>query len=307
MFIKKSIIDCIGNTPLLKIPFFTIPVYAKLEYLNPGGSIKDRTALYMIEQGEKKGKLLPGSTIIEASSGNQGAAAAMIGNSKGYKTIITLSEKVSIEKRSIFQAYGAEVILCKGTSDFSDPDHYHQIATKLSKTIDNSYFLNQYFNPDNADAHFYSTGPEINKQIGDKMTYLFIAMGSAGTANGIARYMKEYNPKVKVIGVDAGDAYLASNKNPKPYKLDGMGIDYDTPFFDRNLFSDVVTVFDEESHEALRLLAQKYGILVGPSSGGVIAAILKYQKNFISTDTVVTLFTDSGRFYLSKNYYRKNN
>jgi cystathionine beta-synthase len=300
----NAIYQLIGNTPLINIPFLDIPIYAKLEYLNPGGSIKDRAALYMIEEAERKGLLLPGGIIIEASSGNQGASAAMIGNCKGYKTIVTMSEKVSIEKQSVFKAYNAEIILCKPCSDFNNPQHYHQVAKKIAEAHTQSYFLNQYFNPSNADAHFYGIAPEINTQIGDKMTYIFVAMGSGGTVNGIARYMKQYNNKVKVIGVDSEHSFIATHGHPKPYYLDGMGIDYPTPFYDTNLLFDTVNVSDAESHEALRLLVRQYGILVGPASGGVFAAILKYKSHFKANDTIVTIFTDSGRSYLSKPYYQ---
>lgn len=306
MKLFNHIEELIGNTALLKLSLFPFPIYAKLEYLNPGGSIKDRSALYMIQQAEKKGLLIRGKgTIIEASSGNQGAATAMIANSRGYKTIITMSEKVSDEKKAIFHAYGAKLVLCKATSDFTDSEHYHQVATKLASSIPDGYFLNQYFNPDNADAHFYGIAHEINQQIGSQMTYLFVAMGSCGSANGIARYMKIHNPKVRVIGVDAGNSFLATQGHPKPYQLDGMGIDYKTPFFDRNLFFDIINVFDNEVHKVLRTLARNHGILVGPSSAGSIAAIKQYQNKLSINDCVVTIFPDSGRSYLSKKYYQE--
>jgi cystathionine beta-synthase len=300
----SSIYKAIGHTPLINIPQLNIPIYAKLEYCNPGGSIKDRTALYMIEKAEERGLLKAGGIIVEASSGNQGASAAMIGNCKGYKTIVTMSEKVSNEKQAIFKAYNAEIILCKPSANFTDENHYYQIAKKIARKNPNAYFLNQYFNIDNSDAHFYGIAPEINAQIGNDATYIFVAMGSGGTANGIARYMKIHNPKVKVIGVDSENSFIATCGNPKPYYLDGMGIDYPTPFYDKNLFFDVVTISDTEAHETLRMLVRKYGILVGPASGGVMAAILKYQNNFVTSDTVVTIFTDSGRSYLSKKYYQ---
>jgi cystathionine beta-synthase len=300
----SSIYKAIGNTPLINIPYLGISIYAKLEYCNPGGSIKDRTALYMIEKAEERGLLTPSGIIIEASSGNQGAAAAMIGNCKGYKTIVTMSEKVSAEKQAVFKAYNAEIILCKPSSSFTDEYHYYQVAKKIALNNKNAYFLNQYFNQDNADAHFYGIAPEINLQIGAEVTHIFIAMGSGGTANGVARYMKIHNPNVKIIGVDSENSFMATFGDPKPYYLDGMGIDYNTPFYDRDLFFDVVHISDRQAHDALRLLAREYGILVGPASGGVMAAILKYKENFNSSDTVVGIFTDSGRFYLSKNYYQ---
>ena len=303
MNVVSSLIALIGNTPLVKLPLGNFCLYAKLEYLNPGGSIKDRTALYMIREAEKRNLLLPGGTIIEASSGNQGAAAAMIGNVLCYKTIVTMSEKVSNEKKSIFKAYGAELVLCKPTADFNDPEHYYQVARRLAQEISNSYFLNQYFNMDNSNSHFFHIAPEINIQIGDKLTHLFIAMGSGGTAYGIARYFKLIKPEVKIIVVDSENSFQATNGNPQPYYLDGMGIDYDTPFFDKNLYDEIITVSDTEVHVTLKKLARQYGFLVGPSSGGTVAAIEKYKDKLLSTDVVVTLFPDSGRAYLSKEYY----
>ena len=305
MKIYDSIINLIGNTPLLKIPIINTPCYAKLEYLNPGGSIKDRSALYMIEKAEKNNLIQKGGTIIEASSGNQGAATAMIAKQKGYRVIITLSEKVSEEKKSIFQAYGVELVTCKGTSDFNDPEHYWNVAKKLSKEIENSYFLNQYFNQDNSDAHYYGIAPEIYNQIGERVTHIFIAMGSGGTANGITRYIKEKNKAIKIIGVDSANGFIATKGHPKAYYLDGMGTDYNTPFFNASLFDDTVFIEDEEAHQALQILSHKYGFLVGPSSGGVIAAILKYQDKFEKNDCIVTLFSDSGRAYLSRKYHMK--
>lgn len=304
MSIKNFIYQTIGNTPLITINYENILVHAKLEYFNPSGSIKDRTALYMIEKAEKNGLLKPGGYIVEASSGNQGASAAMIGNCKGYKTIVTMSEKVSIEKQSIFKAYNAEIVLCKASMNFNDHHHYYQVAKEIVRNNPNAYFLNQYFNYDNSEAHFYGIAPEINLEIGDKMTYCFLAMGSGGTANGIARYMKEHNPKVKVIGVDSQNSFMATNGCPQPYYLDGMGIDYATPFYDNSLFYDVVNINDDDSHAALRLLVREHGILVGPASGGVMSAILKYKNKFKKDDVIVTIFTDSGRSYLSKNYYQ---
>lgn len=304
MNIFNNIYDIIGNTKLIRLPILDIPkVYAKLEYLNPGGSIKDRPALYMINKAIQNGKLLKGGTLIEASSGNQGAAAAMIGNAMGFKTIITMSEKVSLEKQSIFKAFGSEIILCKPSSNFADEHHYYQVAKKLASNTPNSYFLNQYFNPDNRDAHYYGIAPEIDQQIGDQLTHIFVAMGSCGTANGIATYMKEHRPTIKVIGIDSINGWKATKGHPRPYYLDGMGIDYDTPFWDPTLFYDIINIEDTESHKVLKMLSHKFGLLVGPSSAGGVAAILKYKDKFKKDDCILTLFCDSGKNYLSKNYY----
>lgn len=304
MNVFSSLLNVIGNTPLVKLFSYPFSLYVKLEYLNPGGSIKDRTALYMIRQAEKNGLLLPGGTIIEASSGNQGAATAMLANILGYKAVITMSEKVSTEKQAVFKAYGAELILCKSSAaGFSDPEHYYQVAKRLSKEIPQGYFLNQYFNLENAAAHFFGIAPEIDRQIGHALTHIVVAMGSGGTAHGIAKYFKKHHPGIKVIGVDSEASYKATDGCPKPYCLDGMGIDYDTPFFDITLFDEIVTVSDNEVHLVLKKLAREFGFLVGPSSGGTIAAIEKIKEKLQSTDVVLTLFPDSGRAYLSKKYY----
>jgi len=304
MPVYEKLTDAIGNTPLVKINL-DIPalVYAKLEYLNPGGSIKDHSAYYMIKMAEKKGLIQQGGTIIEASSGNQGIATAMIANSLGYNVIITVSEKVSLEKRQTLEAYGVKIIVCKGTSDFKDPEHYHSVATKISKEIPNSFMMNQYFNQDNYLAHYHGLGKEIYNEIGNKITHLFCAVGSAGTIKGIGSYLKEKNKNIKIIAVDAKNSYIATNKNPKPYNLDGMGMDYDTPFLDYEIIDETILIEDIESHNMLKTLARKHGFLVGPASGAVTAAIMKYSKKLTNNDVVACIFTDSGRAYLSKPFY----
>lgn len=303
-YIKNSFLDLIGNTPIVQIDnILSIPFYMKLESYNIGGSIKDRAALYMIENAEKNNMLHPGGTIVEASSGNQGIAAAMIGNIKGYKTIVTMSEKVSQEKKNIFQAYGAEIVLCKPNSNFNDPEHYYQVAKKIAENTPNSYFLNQYFNPKNQEAHYYGVGREIDQQIGNSLTYIFVSLGSGGTGSGIAKYMQEHRPNIKVIAVDSINSYLATEGNPKPYYLDGMGIDYKTPFYDKSLFYDTVFIEDQEAHHVLKEMVKKHGMLIGPSSGGAIAGMLRYKNEFTENDKILTLLCDSGKNYLSKKFY----
>jgi cystathionine beta-synthase len=199
-----NLLHAIGNTPLVKIDFGTpAHIYAKLEYLNPGGSIKDRSALFMIEKAEKNGWLKPGGTIIEASSGNQGIASAMIGAIKGYNVIITVSEKVSKEKRDTLTAYGVKVITCKPTALLTDPESYHSEAVRIHKATPNSYMLNQYFNLDNGLSHYSWLGPEIWQQTAGSVTHLAGGVGSGGTVCGTGRFLKEKNPQVKVLGVDS--------------------------------------------------------------------------------------------------------
>lgn len=300
-----SLLDSIGNTPLVRLPFDSAArIFAKLEYLNPSGSIKDRTALFMIETAERTGKLKPGGTIIEASSGNQGISAAMIGAIKGYRVIITASEKVSKEKRDALQAYGAELITCKPTLNFTEPNSYHSVALELHKNTPNSFMLNQYFNPDNARAHYVLTGPEIWEQTEGKITHFCAAAGSSGTLCGTGKYLKEIsNGRVKVLGVDMDVSYRTTGGKPLPYKIEGMGVDYDTPLLDMNVVDEFLTVSDAHALTMLKTLAQKYGFLVGPASGAAAYAVHEYAKSLPADALLVTLFTDSGRAYLTKGFY----
>jgi cystathionine beta-synthase len=303
--IYNCILDAIGNTPLVKVPLdCPATIYAKLEHLNPGGSIKDRTALYMIEQAEKTGLLQPGGTIIEASSGNQGIAAAMIGAIKGYRVIITVSEKVSQEKKETLVAYGAEIVVCKPVKYLTDADGYYMKAKEIHASLPGSFMLNQYFNSDNANSHYECTGREIWEQIGDRMTHFCGAMGSSGTVNGIGRYLKKMNSNITVLGVDSPCSFIATNGKPSPYYLDGMGIDYQTPFYDNSAMDQALLVKDEDAHLMLKKLARKHGFLVGPASGGTLAAIEQYAQTLTKDDIIVTIITDSGRAYLSKPFYR---
>jgi cystathionine beta-synthase len=300
----ENLLQVIGNTPLVRLAFPSpATVYAKLEYLNPTGSIKDRAALFMIEEAERTGKLKPGGTIIEASSGNQGITAAMIGAVKGYKVIITVSEKISKEKRDTLQAYGAELILCQPTSRLDDEQSYHRKALEIHRSLPNSFMLNQYFNPDNVQAHYTWLGPEIWRQTKGKITHFIAAAGSGGTLSGVGKFLKEQNPHVAIIGVDTANSYRSTKGNPQPYKLEGIGIDYDTPLLDANIIDDFLPVHDDAALAMLKVLARQHGFLVGPASGAVAHAVYEYVQQLPADACVVTLFTDSGRAYLTKNFY----
>jgi cystathionine beta-synthase len=302
---KNDLIELIGNTPIVKIDFEDVSakIFAKLEYLNPTGSVKDRSALYMIETAEKNGELKSGGTVIEASSGNQGIAMAAIANAKGYNAIITVPEKISKEKRMTMEAYGAKVIVCKSSTHPTDSDGYYAIAKKINSETPNSFMLNQYYTERNAEAHFHYTGREIWHQIGNFVTHCILGVGSGGTICGVSKFLKEKNPNIKIIGVDSINSYGATKGNPKPYHLDGMGIDHDIPFIKKYTIDEMLYVSDEEAHSMLKTLAKKQGFLVGPASGGVAAAAYKYSKNLTSKDIILILFTDSGRAYLSKEFY----
>lgn len=300
----KNLLESIGNTPLVKIDFGTPPtILAKLEYLSPGGSIKDRSALYMIEDAEKKGLLKPGGTIIEASSGNQGIAASMIGAYKGYNVIITVSDKFAKEKVDTLKAYGANVVTCPATDYLEDPRSYHSTAVALQKKTPNSIMLNQYFNPTNALAHYYSLGPEIWRQTNGTLTHFFAAAGTCGHSNGAGKFLKEKNPDIKVIPVDAANSWRATNGHPKPYKLEGIGIDFDAPLLDKKVVDEFCNVTDEDAIAMLKTMARKHGLLVGPSSGAVCYAVKEYSKKLSPQDIVVMVIGDSGRAYLTKGFY----
>ncbi len=303
----RSLLDAIGNTPLVTLPLDTpAEILVKLEYLNPGGSIKDRTARYMIEQAEQSGQLKPGGTIIEASSGNQGIAIAMIGAIKGYRVIITVSEKVSEEKKRALQAYGAKLVVCPATDTHDDPRNYHNQAVTLQRTTPNSFMPNQYFNLANPQAYYETLGPEIWKQTEGRITHYIAAAGTGGQISGTGRYLKKHNPKIKVIAVDAATSFHATHGQPQSYKMEGIGLDFDTPCLNESVIDEFIGVSDEQGIGFLPTLASKYGLLVGPSSGAVAYAVNAYRPQLDKHSVVVAILSDSGRAYLSKNYYQAN-
>ncbi|MFZ2149707.1 MAG: cysteine synthase family protein [Minisyncoccia bacterium] len=298
-----NVLDAIGNTPIVEVPFNTeARIFAKLEYLNPGGSIKDRSALFMVEEAERSGVLKPGGTIIESSSGNQGVACAMIGALKGYKVIITASPAMSEEKVKTIKAYGAEVIHCPAVP-IHDPKSRHTVAKELLKKTSNSFMPDQYFNLQNPKAHYSSTGPEIWKQTKGKITHFFAAGGTGGTISGVGKFLKEKNPKIKIMAVDVDTSFHSTDGNPQPYKMEGIGIDFKTPCLNESVIDEFIPVSDRNGLGMLPIMASQYGLLVGTGSGAVAYAVNKYLKKLKKNDVVVMLFGDSGRAYLSKNYY----
>lgn len=300
----KNLLEVIGSTPIISVDFDLKPtILAKLDYLNPGGSLKDRSALYMIEQAERSGLLKPGGTIIDASSGNQGIATAMIGAIKGYKVIITVSEKISQEKMQTIKAYGAKIVICPATDHLEDPRSYHSAAIALHKATPNSFMPDQYFNLDNAQAHYLSLGPDLWHQTNGTITHLFAAAGTGGHISGVGRYLKEKNPDIKIFAMDSDTSWRTTRGNPKPYKVEGMGIDFKSPILNEAVIDEIIPVSDNNALTMLKTLAQKHGLLVGPSSGAVAYAAQEYAKNLKPTDVVVMVFGDSGRAYLTKNFY----
>jgi len=300
----STLLNAIGNTPLVQIKLdHPAQLFGKLEYLNPGGSVKDRSALFMIEHAEKAGILKPGGTIVDASSGNHGIAVAMIGCVKGYKVIITVSEKISQEKLQTILAYGAQVVMCPATSFIDDPQGYHTQALAIHKSIPGSFMPNQYFNTVNAVAHETLLGPEIWRQTNGKITHFFAGAGTGGTISGVGKFLKSQNPNIKIIAIDSNNSYRSTNGHPKPYVIEGIGIDFETPVLNKDVIDEIIPVSDEQAVTTLKSLSTKQGLLVGPSSGAVAYGAMQYSKQFKADDLGVMIFGDSGRAYLSKGFY----
>ncbi|MCB0332825.1 MAG: cysteine synthase family protein [Bdellovibrionales bacterium] len=299
-----SVLSQVGNTPLVNLNFlFDLPdggptLLGKLEYLNPGGSIKDRSALYMVEDAERRGLLTPGGTIIEASSGNQGIALAMIGALKGYKVIITVPKHTSEEKVATLRAYGAEVHVCRDTDTLEHPESYHSIARGLLEKHANAFMPNQYFNTLNPEAHYSTTAPELWKQIEGKITHFISGMGSCGTISGIAHFLKEQNPEIQVYGVDSANSLLSAEE-PKSYETEGIGVDVISDNLRRELIDEIFPVEDRDAFQTARHIAHR-GLLLGPSSGAVLHVAEKILPRLSSTDVAVCILADSGRAYLGK-------
>ena len=301
---SQDILKQIGNTPLVRLNFLSkASVFAKLEYLNPGGSVKDRSALYMIEEAERLGKLKPGGTIVDASSGNQGIAMAMIGAAKGYKVIISVSEKISLEKLDTIKAYGAETVMSPATKTLDDANSYHKKALDIAASTPGAFMPNQYYNLDNSKAHELSLGTEIWRQTAGKITHFIAAAGTGGTVSGAGKFLKSQNPNVKVIAIDSINSFRSTNGFPKPYRIDGMGVDFNSPVLDNTIVDQFITVEDQPALSMLKTMAQNHGLLIGPSSGAVAHCAFEYCQNLKETDYVVIIFGDSGRAYLTKGYY----
>ncbi len=314
--IHNSIIDAIGNTPLVKLNRVTegldVPIAAKVEYLNPGQSIKDRIALKMIDDAEKKGLIKPGGTIIEGTSGNTGMGLALVAAVRGYKCIFTTTDKQSKEKVDLLRALGARVEVCPTNVEPDDPRSYYSVAKRLSEEIPNSYYPNQYDNLSNTQAHYETTGPEIWEQTDGRITHYVAGMGTGGTISGAAKYLKEKNPAIKVIGVDSvGSVYKhyfetgKFDKNEiKPYVTEGIGEDIIPENVDFDLIDAVVQVNDKNALLATRDLAKQEGLFVGGSCGAAVFGALEYaRENKLSkNDLMVVILPDSGTRYISKVY-----
>jgi cystathionine beta-synthase len=300
----EHIADLVGDTPLVRLNSVTdglAPlVLAKIEYFNPGGSVKDRIALRMVEAAERSGELRPGGTIVEPTSGNTGVGLAIVAQRKGYKCVFVCPDKVSEDKRDVLKAYGAEVVVCPTAVPPEHPGSYYNVSDRLVREIDGAWKPNQYANPENPASHYHSTGPELWKQTEGRITHFVAGVGTGGTISGTGRFLKEASDgRVKIIGADPeGSVY--SGGSGRPYLVEGVGEDFWPTTYDKDICDEIIAVSDADSFEMTRRLAREEALLVGGSCGMAAAAALRLAERLGPDDVVVVLLPDGGRGYLSK-------
>ena len=310
----NNVLELIGNTPIIKLNKVTenLPghFYAKVEAFNPGHSTKDRIALYIIEQAEKQGILTPGDTIVETTSGNTGFSIAMVSIIKGYNCILAVSSKSSKDKIDMLRSLGAKVYVCPAHVTADDERSYYNVAKRLHEETKGSVYINQYFNQLNIDAHYMTTGPEIWEQTQGKITHLVCCSGTGGTISGAGKFLKEQNPNIKILGVDAFGSVLKKYHETKefdnneiyPYRIEGLGKNLIPTATDFDVIDKFIKVTDEESAHATRELVRKEGLFVGYTSGAVLQAIKQYAEEgeFTESSNVIAIFPDHGSRYMSK-------
>ncbi len=300
-----TILEAIGRTPLVRLRRVATGVQAavcaKMESLNPGGSLKDRVGLAMVEEAERKGWLRPGGTIVEATAGNTGVGLAMVAAVRGYRCIFVLPDKMSGEKVRLLSAYGAEIVITPTAIAPDSPDSYNGVADRLAREIPGAWRPNQFANLANPEVHYRTTGPEIWEQTRGRVTVFVAGAGTGGTISGVGRYLKERNPEIKVIGADPEGSVLSGDA-PKPWKVEGIGEDFLPHTLNGQMVDEWVRVGDAESFRTAREMARSEGLLVGGSSGTAVAAALRYARRLTADDLVVVLCADTGRNYLSKFY-----
>ncbi len=308
--IVDTILETVGNTPMVRLRHvasgFPGAVLAKIEAFNPGGSVKDRIAIAIVQEAEAKGLLKPGGTIVEATSGNTGMGLALVASVKGYRSIFVMPDKVSKEKINLLKSLGAEVVITPTALPPDSPDSYYEVAKRLGRDIPGAYLANQYYNPTNPEAHFRTTGPEIWTQTGGKIDYFVAALGTGGTISGTARYLKSQNPKIKVVGADPvgsilKDYFYTKKMVPaKTYKVEGIGEDFLPGTMDFSMIDEVISVNDAQSLNLARRLAREEGILAGGSAGTALYAALQVSRSAKQGQVVVVIIPDTGERYLSK-------
>ncbi len=298
-----TILQAVGRTPLIKLNRLTEGLQArvalKMEAMNPGGSVKDRVALAMISEAERRGQLRPGGTIIEATAGNTGVGLAMVGAVKGYRCIFVLPDKMSLEKIALLKAYGADVVITPTSVAPDSPESYNGVADRLAREIPGAWRPNQFGNMANPEVHYRATGPEIWEQTNGQITVFVSAVGTGGTLSGVARYLKEMNPDIRIVGADPEGSVLSGGA-PKPWKVEGIGEDFVPRTFDSKYVDEWIRIGDAESFQTARLLARREGLLLGGSTGTNLAAALKYAQRLGPEHLVVVIGCDTGRNYLSK-------
>ncbi len=312
MNFHSSILSAIGRTPLVKLNRLVDPgdarVLVKCEFMNPGGSIKDRMALHILEKAEREGLLKPGGTIVENTSGNTGMGVALVAAVKGYRCIFTMPDKMSLEKINRLKAMGAQVIVTPTNVPADSPKSYYETAKRIARETPNSFYLNQYHNLDNIEAHYLTTGPEIWEQTEGGIDYLVAGLGTGGTMSGAGKFLKQKKPTLKNVGVDpigsVYQGYFQTGKLPQPhvYKVEGIGEDMLCKAMDFSVLDDIRQVDDKQSFVATRRLAREEGIFAGGSSGAAVHVALELAKEVGKDKTIVTLLPDSGASYISKFY-----
>jgi cystathionine beta-synthase len=302
--VKDSALDLIGETPLVRLsrlePGLRTPLVAKVEFVNPGGSIKDRPAVTMIDAAERSGALKPGGTLVEPTSGNTGLGLAIVAVLRRYRVIAVMPDKMSREKIDALRAYGAEVVICPTDVPPESPQSYYRVADRLTEEIDGAFQPNQYFNPANPEAHYRSTGPEIWRQTAGLITHFVVGVGTGGTISGAGRYLKEQNPEIEVVGADP-EGSLYSGGPVHPYRVEGIGEDFWPDTLHKDVIDRYIRVSDRDSFVAARRLVAREGLFAGGSSGTAVCAALQVARELDDPEAlVVTLLPDGGRPYLSK-------
>jgi cystathionine beta-synthase/cysteine synthase A len=302
--IYENILKVVGNTPVVKLNRIGadtgVEIFVKCEYLNPAGSVKDRIAVRMVDGLEKAGRVTPGTTLIEPTSGNTGAGLAMVAAVKGYPLKITLPEKMSQEKQVVMESLGAEIIRTPTEAAHDDPESLLGVAMRLNEEIENSVIPDQYTNCDNPDAHYHGTGAEIWEDFGESLDLVVIGAGTGGTIAGVAKYLKEKNPKIKIIGVDPEGSVLGGREEVKTYHVEGIGYDFIPEVMEYDNVDDWIYTNDKDSFHMARRIIREEGLLVGGSSGAAVWGLLEVLKKETGVKRALTILPDSIRNYMTK-------